>query len=198
MKTPHAVLVVSSRMKFYTSLVPLLQNVFGEEIFFAADTVSARKTLMTNDISAIIINTPLTDDFGIDFAIKCASEKNYGVLMFTGKEFFEIAQKKVSPFGVLTVEKPNSPETVSQAVILLHSASCKLCAVKNSTVTDTEAQNIKTLNRAKLILIGSFGMTEAKAHRYIEKRAMEERKTKTEIAQNIIKSYGNQRSNCYD
>ncbi len=191
MKNRHAVLVVSSRLKFFNSLVPLLQNVFGESVFFAADTVEARKILMTNEISAIIINTPLSDDFGIEFAIRCASEKNYGVLIFAGKEFFDITRKKVSSFGVLTVEKPNSPETISQAIILLRSASEKLCTVKNSTVTDSEAQSIKTLNRAKLILIGSFGMTEAKAHKYIEKRAMEERKTKTEIAQNIIKSYGN-------
>ena len=49
----------------------------------------------------------------------------------------------------------------------------------------------KIVNRAKWLLIGKLGMSEADAHRYIEKLAMDTRQTRREIADGIIKTYEN-------
>lgn len=45
------------------------------------------------------------------------------------------------------------------------------------------------INRAKLALMLYLNMSEPSAHRYIEKRAMDMRVTKNEIAKNILKTY---------
>mgnify|MGYP001534993779 FL=1 len=50
---------------------------------------------------------------------------------------------------------------------------------------------LKTVNRAKWLLIGKLGMNEADAHRYIEKLAMDTRQTRREIAESVIKTYEN-------
>ena len=50
-------------------------------------------------------------------------------------------------------------------------------------------EEIKLINRAKWALINSLGMTEADAHRYIEKQAMDRCVARREIAENIIQTY---------
>ena len=48
---------------------------------------------------------------------------------------------------------------------------------------------IRTVNRAKWLLIDQFKMTESDAHRYIEKQAMDACISRREVAENIIKTY---------
>ena len=50
-------------------------------------------------------------------------------------------------------------------------------------------QEIRLVNRAKWILIGSLKMTEGEAHRYIEKQAMDRCVPRREIAEEIIRTY---------
>ena len=56
---------------------------------------------------------------------------------------------------------------------------------KNIETTD----ELSLINRAKLALMLYLNMSEPMAHRYIEKRAMDMRLTKKEIAKNILKTY---------
>ena len=48
---------------------------------------------------------------------------------------------------------------------------------------------IRIVNRAKFALMQYLQFTEQQAHRYLEKQAMDMRKTKKEIALEIIKIY---------
>ena len=50
-------------------------------------------------------------------------------------------------------------------------------------------EEMTLINRAKLALRLYLNMSEPAAHRYIEKRAMDMRVTKKEIAKNILKTY---------
>ncbi|MDR0426754.1 MAG: ANTAR domain-containing protein [Clostridiales bacterium] len=52
------------------------------------------------------------------------------------------------------------------------------------------AEARKLIARAKAALSESLGYTEDQAHKYIEKRAMNERKRRDEIAMEILKTYG--------
>ena len=53
-------------------------------------------------------------------------------------------------------------------------------------------EEIRLVNRAKWLLIQCLNMTEAQAHRYIEKQSMDTRVSKREVAQDIIKTYAGQ------
>ena len=48
---------------------------------------------------------------------------------------------------------------------------------------------IRIVNKAKWLLISELKMSEADAHRYIEKQAMDQCITKRSIAEDIIKTY---------
>ena len=59
---------------------------------------------------------------------------------------------------------------------------------KQATVED-KIQEIRLVNKAKWALIQCLGMTEEEAHRHIEKRAMDERLTRREVANRILSTY---------
>ena len=191
MKKEFNTLIVSSFRNFFTVTSPYLAGFGTDNIFFAASISEAQKILMTKSISAIIINTPLSDGLGLDFATECADRKFYAVLLFTKKELYSQIEKKASPHGILTLPEGTDAATLSEAFMVLMSTAKKLMTLDKTKEKElSRAEALKLLSRAKLILISSFGMSEEQAHKYIEQRAMEMRKTKNEIALSIINSYG--------
>ena len=52
-------------------------------------------------------------------------------------------------------------------------------------------EEIRLVNRAKLLLIQHLKMTEAEAHRYLEKEAMDRGLKRIALAQEVIKTYEN-------
>lgn len=191
MANTRSVLVVSGFSGLFDSLMPILKKCGFSEFHKAVNIAEAKKTLLTENISAIILNCPLADGFGLDFAIECVTDKKTAVLMFVKSEIYTQCTKKTSPVGILTLKKPNSPVLVEQSVQLLFSASEKMTKLSDNIKNENEkAEELKYILRAKMILITSFSMTEEQAHKYIERRAMESRKSKKEVALNIINSYG--------
>ena len=191
MKNEFNILIVSSFKNFIALMKPYLSGFGADNIFTAPSISEAQKTLMTKQISAIIINTPLSDGLGLDFATECADKKFYAVLLFSKKELFGQITEKASPHGILTLPEGTDSATLSEAFSVLMSTAKKLMSLDKTKEKElSRAEALKLSSRAKLILISSFGMSEEQAHKYIERRAMEMRKTKNEIALSIINSYG--------
>lgn len=185
------VLTVSSYKNFFPLTRSYLAGFNADNIFTAASIAEAQKLLMTKSISAIIINTPLSDGLGLDFATECADKKFYSVLLFAKKELYGNITEKASPHGILTLPEGTDSATLSEAFSVLMSTAKKLMRLDKTKEKElSRAEELKLSGRAKLILISSFGMSEEQAHKYIERRAMEMRKTKNEIALSIINSYG--------
>lgn len=188
----ESILVVSSTIKFYNSILPLLKKTGNGEDLHALTVTDAKRILMTSNISAIIINCPLKDEYGLDFATELSSKQNCAVLVFVNSEFLEKAKEKCQQTSVLLLGKPTSAEIISNTLPLLLGLAKKLKSIlRESPENKDKTEQLKLQGHAKLILISSFGMSEEQAHKYIEKRAMEFRKTKSEIAKSIITAYGN-------
>ena len=60
---------------------------------------------------------------------------------------------------------------------------------KKNLSIEEKMNEIRTVNRAKWILISVLGMSEPDAHRYIEKQAMDRSMTRKAVAEEIIKTY---------
>jgi len=54
---------------------------------------------------------------------------------------------------------------------------------------ETKLRDMKLIDRAKCVLVQYLRISEAEAHRQIQKRAMDMRLTQTEVAQDILKTY---------
>ena len=60
--------------------------------------------------------------------------------------------------------------------------------VSNDSLKE-KIEEIRIVNRAKCLLIEQLKMTEPEAHRYIEREAMDSRRTRREVAQAILRMY---------
>ena len=89
--------------------------------------------------------------------------------------------------GVLVLAKPFSAQQFRQAVQMAAGCFYRLDALRaeNDRLADKLAQ-LRLVDRAKCFLIEHRGLTEAEAHRLIEKTAMDSRRSRGEVAQEIL------------
>lgn len=147
--------------------------------------------MMVNEsFDLILVNAPLPDGMGIDFAEGACTESDAGVLLLIRSELYEETYYKVLPSGVITLPKPTSTQMVAQTLRVLCAIRERLRGVREHQATvEEKIEELRLVSRAKWLLIECLHMTEPDAHRYITRQAMEQRTSKREIAENIIRTY---------
>ena len=189
----YAVLVVSASAAFDRTVSDLLPR----NDFWPVDLVKscgeARRALLDRVYDIVLINAPLPDDFGMRLAIDLCSTSHAGVLLCVKSALYNDVYSKVTPHGVLTLSKPTSLPMITHSLRVLCALRERLrkLEAKQQSVEE-RMEEIRLVNRAKWLLIQHQGMTEAQAHRYIEKQSMDIRVSKGAVAQDIIKTYGGQ------
>ncbi|CDC12620.1 response regulator receiver and ANTAR domain protein [Clostridium sp. CAG:413] len=188
-RTQYRVLIVSAVEKIYEYITEILPPGEFSPILRAASAGEAKRMLVSDEADIVIINTPLPDEFGTELALDL-SGGTAGVLLLVKNDYFDQVCYKVEREGVLTVGKPSSKQTLYGAVKLAAAMSARLAKMerKNKTLQEKMA-DIRTVNRAKWLLIENLNMTERDAHYYIEKQAMNMRLSRHEVAENIIRTY---------
>ena len=140
----------------------------------------ARRRMPDADFDLIVVNAPLPDEFGhelcMDAVVKAAQ-----------------AEQLLAPLneqGVLLLSKPFSNTLFVQAMHMAAASNHRLQRLRqeNARLQDKISQ-IRLVSRAKCCLVEHEHLTEAEAHRRIEKLAMDTRRDRTEIAQEILDSY---------
>ena len=118
------------------------------------------------------------------------AESNMGILLLVNADMYDEVCSKVEDQGIVTLPKPNSPQIFYMAVKMLSAMTLRLEKMesKNRSLQEKMA-DIRTINKAKWMLIENQKMTEAEAHHYIEKKAMNERLSRREDAELIIEKY---------
>ncbi|MCD8007224.1 MAG: ANTAR domain-containing protein [Oscillospiraceae bacterium] len=186
----YSVLVVSSSEKFSGVIKRLLPKNMYSPVSTASDVSSAKREVLERDYDIVMINSPLTDEFGKRFAIDLSSSSGSGVILFAGAEHFPEISEMLMPYGVLTIPKPVSVPLIQQSLLILRGTRERLRRMeKKSPTFEEKMAEIRLVNQAKLILITKYEMSEAQAHRYIEKRAMDTCVPKKVAAGDIIKEY---------
>lgn len=147
----------------------------------------ARRQIDGKDFEVIIINTPLPDEFGHELGVDAVEKSHAGVILLAKTDTSEQIAPRLQDYGVLVLGKPFSAQQFRQAVQI--AASCyrrlDLLRAENDKLLDKIAQ-LRLVDRAKCYLIEHRQMTETDAHRLIEKRAMDSRRSRGEVAQEIL------------
>ena len=186
----YSVLVVSSVSKFNDALTPMLPNSDYYPVCFVSNIAAARREMLARAFDLVIINTPLPDDYGVRFAIDTCNRPGTVVLLLIKADAYEEINGKVTPHGVFTLQKPIPAQTLQQGLKWMSSARERLRKMESKAATvEEKMEEIRTVNRAKWILIEQLKMTEQEAHRHIEKQAMDRCTSKKDIALSIIKTY---------
>lgn len=188
-KSRRRVLVVSSGQQTYDYIASLLSPDEFEPPTLAPTGGEAKRLLLSQEFDILVINTPLSDEFGLDFALD-AAEGNLAVLLLSKSEFYEQVAFRAEDAGILTLPKPVSRQTLYTSLKLLVALSARLARMEQKARTlEEKMMDIRLVNRAKWLLISHLGMNETDAHYYIEKQAMDTRRSRREVAQEIIRAY---------
>lgn len=186
----YCVLVVSSTESFGTSMAPLLPPTDYYPVVYARSSAEAQRLLAENSYDIVIINTPLSDDFGLRLASYVSSNTTAGVLLLVKSDRYTETSAKMLSYGVMTLPKPTSSQMLTQTLGVLCATRERLRQMEEKQLSvEQKMEEIRLVNRAKWLLIETLGMSEAESHRYIEKQAMDLRSSKAQVARNIIHTY---------
>ena len=144
----------------------------------------ARRRMLESDFELIVVNAPLPDEFGHELCSSAVEKTDAGVVLLAK------AAAAMSEQGVLLLSKPFSNTLFLQAIHLAAASNHRLQLLRqeNARMQEKIAQ-VRLVSHAKCCLVEREQMSEDAAHRYIEKRAMDTRRSRAEIAQEILDSY---------
>ena len=188
-KRKYRVLVAGANDKLGESIAALLPKNEYEPPVFAASVGEISRLALESTMDLVVLNTPLKDEFGTRLALDLA-DYNIAVLLMVQGDVFDQVCYKVEDYGVLTLAKPVSRQSFYTAVKLLTAMRAKMLRMeKKNQALQEKMQDIRTINRAKWLLITNLQMTEDEAHYHIEKKAMNSRLSRREAAEEIIRTY---------
>ncbi len=187
------VLLVSKSEKSTDSLSGLLRDSFSPAVLDVVKSgAEARRMMLQKDYDFIFINSPLPDEFGDGLAIYAAENMRAGVILLVKAELEDEAESKTGDYGVFVLPKPLSKYLMFKSIKLLEVARRRLEGVRNENIRlHKKIEDIRTINRAKYVLMEYLSMSEPQAHRYLERQAMNQRLTKVEVAKRILSTYEN-------
>ena len=186
----YSVLIVSAAENFNKALAENFTVPTFSPIQTVSGVSSAKRAIAERDFDFVVVNSPLPDDTGMRFAIDTADSFNTVVLFLTRAEQYGDAYEKLAGHGVFLLQKPIAKSVLQLALDWLISAREGLRKNRKKTMSIEEKMNeIRLVNRAKWLLISELKMTEADAHRHIEKQAMDRCVAKSLVAEEIIKLY---------
>ena len=129
----YRMLLVSSREPFIKEVSALLQgSLYQTDRSRSAS--DARCKMLENPYDIIIVNAPLSDEFGSRLCID-ASRNNCTIAgLFAANDTYEEIYAKTSVQGVFVIHKPTSRMLVSQALSLMVCARERLRTVEKKAV----------------------------------------------------------------
>lgn len=183
----HSVLVVTKDKKTSTLInTILIKPLFDVKI--TGDFNEAKHLCLERIYNIIIVDW--AEGQGTDFATD-NYELSSTIILMAPAHLYEEISYHVEAYGIITINSPFDAMTLYNIIKVAIAAQHKvqLFSFKVTKLRD-KMEEIKLINRAKMILMQSKNMTEPEAHRYIEKEAMDNCIKKTEVAKSVISLLG--------
>lgn len=183
----HSVLLVSRDSKIVSQITAFLVPPLFE-LTTTSDFNEARRLAVEKNYNIIIADSG--DGFETDFALN-VSDSYSTILLLVPNEHFDEISYRVEGYGILTITKPFEPFYFYNMMKIAIAVQYKVQVLSSQTTKlKVKMEEIKQVNRAKMLLMQNMSMTEQEAHRYIEKEAMDRGMKKISIADEIIQRYG--------
>ena len=183
----HSVLVVTKDSKLSQNISAMLMPpLFETDVL--SDFNEARRRVSERTYNIILVD--YSEGEGSDFATD-ASEGLSTILLLTPPSLFEEVSYRVEGYGIIAITNPFDQFYFYNMIKAAIAVQYKVQVLSSQTTKlKVKMEEIKQVNRAKMLLMQNMSMTEAEAHRYIEKEAMDSGLKKTAVAEKIIKTYG--------
>lgn len=162
----------------------------GQMVQCCPSAGEARRALCNGSFDLLVINAPLSDEFGRELALETVSDGLDVILICPAPQADQIAAG-VERQGVLALPKPLSRQQVSFALRLLRiSRQRRQKLVDKNRRLSKRLDEARVISQAKCVLALYRGFTEEQSHHFIEAQAMNARVSSREAAQDILQSYG--------
>lgn len=185
-----SVLIASNTNTTMGIISDLLRSESFSRIVTSQSGSEARRYITDMDFDLIIIDTPLSDELGNDFAITASEKTTAGIILIVERENVMEISASVEDYGVFALPKPLTSDFFYQAVKLLSAARKRVMHLENENIRlQKKIEEIRIVDRAKLVLIQVLKMTEPQAQHYIEKQSMDLRQSRLVTAENILRTY---------
>ncbi len=185
---PYSVLLVSASEKLNTAVLPLLPGSDFWPVTAVGSLSRAKRLLLQQSYDLVLVNAPLPDGMGTDFAMKLCAETDAAVALLVRSELYEEVNAGALSSGVVVVSKPTNAQLLTQVIRGLCAMRERLRAMRDrQTTVEEKMEEIRRMNQAKWLLIEREGLTEQEAHQRILKTAMERRISKRQAAEEIIR-----------
>ena len=183
----HSVLVVTKDSKLSQNMsAMLIPPLFETDVL--SDFNEARRRISERSYNIILVD--YAEGEGSDFATD-ASEGLSTILLLTPPSLFEEVSYRVEGYGIIAITNPFDQFYFYNMIKAAIAVQYKVQVLSSQTTKlKVKMEEIKQVNRAKMLLMSNMKMSEQEAHRYIEKEAMDRGMKRTAISEEIIKTYG--------
>ncbi len=184
---PTRVVVAEDEVLIRLDLVEMLTEEGYEVVGQAGDGEAAVEltTELRPDLVVMDVKMPKLD--GISAAEKIASERIAPVVMLTAFSQRELVDRARQAGAMAYVVKPFGKADLIPAIEIARARFAEITAVEAEVEDLTERlESRKAVDRAKGMLQTGLGLTEPEAFRWIQKTAMDLRKSMREVAEGVI------------
>ncbi|MBR2256381.1 MAG: ANTAR domain-containing protein [Blautia sp.] len=184
----HSVLIVSSSEQFGLAVKKTVSGYVTLEMKKSVST--ARRCILERYYDLVLINVPLPDETGVDFAMDVTEKCNASVLLVVSADTFESTLDQVTDRGVLVIPKPIPRGRLDKAIRYLIAMQNRIHGLeKKIQAAEEKNEELRIVNKAKFLLIEKKRMSEDEAHRFIGKKAMDNGISRGKAAQKILDDY---------
>ncbi len=177
-------------------------QILCENIAAALDDLGAEVRCCFDDADAdaadltaydvLIVSTPLRSEFGLNYIAAARKRTSACIICLAKTELAEDVQNRIKFTGAFVLPRPFSKASLIQTVrmAVLARENMQRLQSENSELS-RKLDDTRIINRAKCCLIQYLNFTEEQAQQHIHRLAMDSRRTKREVAEDILHTYTN-------
>ena len=183
-------LIVAVSKQVSSELSAVAKRTGADNIVAVYDAVTAKRMASERVFELVIIYSENFSEHAPDLARAIASRGEGGVILIESVQYGDEIARILEDDGVIMLAKPLSRTALYQAIKMVRATNNRIARLLDEKrALLKKMDDMRLISRAKLLIMTNMNLDESQAHRYIEKRAMDLRQSRTQVANEIIKTY---------
>lgn len=182
------VLIISGNKTAAETLAGFIRESFRCSVR-AVESGYQAKSIISSDpaLDLALINTPLIDESGMELAEYLIENSTANCILIIKPEIAAKTAERAEKNGIIVMLRPVNKGLLYQLVKTVDIALRRSVMIfQEKQRLERQIEEIKTIDKAKFMLMEYKSMSEAEAHGYLEQYAMNKRKKKYIAALELI------------
>ena len=183
----YSILIVSASEQLTDFVKKTISGRRFDRIEVRRSVAQAAQELANHHYDVVVVNTPLPDDFGVDFVLDICGRYTSGIIILSPGEVADDVTERVIDHGVVVLAKPMTARGLVRNIRHLIAIQNKFHDTEKKLLSmEDKMKEIRIVSQAKCLLVEKEHLTEAEAHSRIGKLAMDRCISRRAVAEEII------------